>query len=146
MFGDVYEWAGELRTVTLGKTGQMFCPPHDIKRRAGQLFLGLAARDHLRGLDREHFLDELTELLAALTFLHPFREETAGHSARCSLSSPATPGTPSDGPSSTPARTPAHPAQPTTTAISSRCGPCSTPCSRRRSEGNDVVEVVQASM
>jgi cell filamentation protein len=74
IFGDVYDWAGELRTVTLGKTGQMFCPPHDIQRRAGHLFLGLAARDHLRGLDREHFLDELTELLAALTFLHPFRE------------------------------------------------------------------------
>lgn len=74
VFGDLYPWAGELRTVLLGKAGHMFCPPVDIPHRGGQVFLALAARDHLRGLDREPFLDELTELLAALTFLHPFRE------------------------------------------------------------------------
>lgn len=74
IFGDVYPWAGELRTVSLGKAGQLFCPPQAIEQRAGEVFLALAARDHLRGLDRGRFLDALTELLAALTFLHPFRE------------------------------------------------------------------------
>ncbi|ODU00677.1 MAG: hypothetical protein ABS81_22900 [Pseudonocardia sp. SCN 72-86] len=74
VFGDLYPWAGELRTVTLGKGGQMFCPPQDVEPRAAQVFLGLSARDHLRGLGRETFLDEVTDLLAAVTFLHPFRE------------------------------------------------------------------------
>lgn len=74
VFGDIYPWAGELRTVTLGKGGQMFCPPGEIVQRAGQVFLALAARDHLQGMGRERFLDELAELLAALTYLHPFRE------------------------------------------------------------------------
>ncbi|GAY10757.1 Fic family protein [Pseudonocardia sp. N23] len=74
VFGDIYPWAGELRTVTLGRNGQMFCAPGDITPRAGRVFLALSARDHLRGLGRESFLDELTELLAALTHLHPFRE------------------------------------------------------------------------
>ncbi|MGQ0574959.1 MAG: Fic/DOC family protein [Pseudonocardia sp.] len=74
IFGDLYPWAGQVRTVALGKTGQLFCPPETIRRRAGELFLALAARDHLRGLDREPFLDTLTELLAAMTLLHPFRE------------------------------------------------------------------------
>lgn len=74
VFGDLYPWAGEVRTVALGKAGQLFCPPEAIERRAGAVFLALAARDHLRGLDRERFLDALTELLAAMTFLHPFRE------------------------------------------------------------------------
>jgi cell filamentation protein len=74
VFGDLYPWAGEVRSITLGRAGHMFCPPQDLKRRAGQVFLALAAWDHLQGLDREQFLDGLTELLAALTFLHPFRE------------------------------------------------------------------------
>lgn len=74
IFGDLYPWAGEVRTVALGKAGQLFCPPEAIERRAGEVFLALAARDHLRGLGRERFLDALTELFAAVTFLHPFRE------------------------------------------------------------------------
>lgn len=74
IFGDIYPWAGEVRTVSIGKAGQMFCPPELIEQRAGQVFLALSARDHLRGLRRAAFLDGLTELLAALNFLHPFRE------------------------------------------------------------------------
>ena len=74
IFGDLYPWAGKLRSVSLGKSGQMFCPPEEIEQRARLVFLALAARDHLCGLEREPFLDALTELVAALTFLHPFRE------------------------------------------------------------------------
>lgn len=32
--GDVYPFAGKLRTVRLGKGGQAFCPPEDIVDRA----------------------------------------------------------------------------------------------------------------
>lgn len=37
------------------------------------MFGRLASEDHLRGLDRETFIDRLTELLADLN-AHPFRE------------------------------------------------------------------------
>ncbi len=74
IFGDVYPRAGEVRTVALGKAGHLFCPPESIEHRARQVCLGLMARDQLRGLRREQFLDALTELLAALNHLHPFRE------------------------------------------------------------------------
>lgn len=74
IFGDVYPWAGEVRTVALGKAGHLFCPPEAIEQRAREIFLALSVRDRLRGLEREQFLDALTELLAALTHLHPFRE------------------------------------------------------------------------
>ena len=74
IFGDVYEWAGELRTVTIGKGGGLFCRPEHIRADADELFDWLARADHLRGLDRAAFLDELTELMSDLNALHPFRE------------------------------------------------------------------------
>lgn len=73
LFQDVYPWAGQLRTVTLGR-GQMFCRPEDLEADATQVFDGLAQRNHLRGLPFEDFLGGLTDLLAELNQLHPFRE------------------------------------------------------------------------
>ena len=74
LFTPIYDWAGQLRTVSLGKGGHLFCPPEQLRDRAGRVFLALAARDHLADLDRAAFLDATTELLAALLYLHPFRE------------------------------------------------------------------------
>ena len=47
IFGDVYDWAGELRTVTLGKGGALFCHPRDIVATADELFTRLARDNHL---------------------------------------------------------------------------------------------------
>lgn len=74
IFGDVYDWAGELRTVTLGKGGALFCHPRDIVATADELFTRLARDNHLRGRDRTAFVDGLTALLAEVNALHPFRE------------------------------------------------------------------------
>jgi cell filamentation protein len=73
IFGDVYEWAGELRTVAIGK-GVPFCPPDELRTRGDLLFAQLARDDHLRGLDRATFVDALAWLLAEVNALHPFRE------------------------------------------------------------------------
>lgn len=74
LFGDVYTWAGQLRTVRMGKGGHAFCPPEQIQVRATALFDGLAAVDHLRGLDRAATVTGLAALLAGINHLHPFRE------------------------------------------------------------------------
>jgi len=73
IFGDVYPWAGELRTVVISKGGT-FCLPQHLETVAVEVFGRLAATDHLRGRDRDRFVDGLTELLADLNALHPFRE------------------------------------------------------------------------
>lgn len=73
IFGDVYPWAGELRTVSIAK-GDPFCLPQHLESSAGEVFGRLAEADFLRGLDRDRFGDGLTELLADLNALHPFRE------------------------------------------------------------------------
>ena len=84
LFSPIYGWAGQLRTVELGKGAQRFCPPAELRHRADRIFLGLAARDHLRGLDRAAYLDGITELLAGLLYLHVFREGN-GRSLRAML-------------------------------------------------------------
>jgi cell filamentation protein len=72
-FGDVYPWAGQLRTVAIAK-GDPFCLPQHIEIFAEDMFTRLATADYLRGLDRSEFIDGLTELFADLNALHPFRD------------------------------------------------------------------------
>jgi len=73
IFGDVYDWAGELRTVAIGR-GTAFCRPEHLVGDAEELFAWLARTGHLTGLDREAVADGLTELLSDLNALHPFRD------------------------------------------------------------------------
>ena len=46
----------------------------DLYDWAGELFGWLARAEHLRGRDRDTFVDDLTELYADLNALHPFRD------------------------------------------------------------------------
>jgi cell filamentation protein len=73
IFQDIYDWAGELRTVSLGR-GRLFSLPQHLDADADELFSWLARAGHLRGLDRDAFVDGLTELYADLNALHPFRD------------------------------------------------------------------------
>jgi cell filamentation protein len=73
ILGDVYEWAGELRTVSIAKES-LFCLPQHLTSYAADVFGRLAAADRLRGLNREQFIARLAEFLADVNALHPFRE------------------------------------------------------------------------
>jgi cell filamentation protein len=85
IFQDVYPWAGQLRTVLIVKAGASFCLPHQIVDTAADVFARLADDRHLRGRDRDAFLDGLTALLAEVNALHPFREGN-GRTQRAFLS------------------------------------------------------------
>lgn len=84
IFGDIYEWAGQLRTVSIGK-GAPFCLPQDIVPSAAEVFERLTRDRYLRGLDRDDFVDKLTELFGDINALHPFREGN-GRAMRALLS------------------------------------------------------------
>lgn len=73
ILGDLYEWAGELRTVAIAK-GSLFCLPQHLASYAADVFGRLAAEDRLRGLNREQFIDRAAEFIADINALHPFRE------------------------------------------------------------------------
>jgi cell filamentation protein len=73
IFGRLYPWAGEIRTVAIAKT-DMFCLPQHIELYAQDVFSQLAAEKHLRGLARESFVDRITHYFAEVNAIHPFRE------------------------------------------------------------------------
>ena len=73
IFGDIYEWAGQIRTVAIAK-GAMFCLPQYIDSSAAIIFRELHDEDCLRGLSREAFAGGLACYLGEVNALHPFRE------------------------------------------------------------------------
>ena len=55
LFSDIYDWAGELRTVGKAK-GNAFCPCANIGSYASLIFDELRRDDYLRGLDEDRFV------------------------------------------------------------------------------------------
>lgn len=74
IFQDVYEWAGELRTVGISKGASMFAQSPYIEGEAKRLSVSLAAENYLRGLDKPRFVERLAHYYAEWNALHPFRE------------------------------------------------------------------------
>src|ERR1700722_8091298 len=62
IFADIYEWAGQLRTVAIAK-GSWFCLPQYIESSAAEFFPGLRGEYLLRGLSRNAFTERLTYYL-----------------------------------------------------------------------------------
>ncbi len=73
IFGDIYEWAGEIRTVSIAK-GSLFCLPQYIETSAADIFRALRSEGFLHGLDREAFVARLAHYLGEVNAVHPFRE------------------------------------------------------------------------
>lgn len=74
LFQDVYDWAGQTRTVEISKGNSAFAPVQHIESHAQKVFGDLAAENHLRGMPREQFLDRAAHHLGEINALHPFRE------------------------------------------------------------------------
>jgi cell filamentation protein len=74
IFGALYPWAGELRTVQIAKPNAFYARPEHIAGYAQGIFAELAKERHLVGLDRQAFLERLTHYHAEMYAVHPFRE------------------------------------------------------------------------
>lgn len=77
LFVDVYEWAGEIRTVDLRKNvegAKFFLPVSMIERSAGFAADELRDDNMLRGLDRDKFVMRLAHHYDQFNDVHPFRE------------------------------------------------------------------------
>jgi cell filamentation protein len=73
IFGDLYEWAGQVRTVAIAK-GNLFCLPQYIESSSADIFRALRGENFLRSLERRLFIDRLTYYLGEVNAVHPFRE------------------------------------------------------------------------
>jgi cell filamentation protein len=78
LFRDVFEWAGELRTVDMRKAGdtaaEFFMPVSRLDSGAGFEFRELADDSFLRGMDKDQFVLRLAHHYDQVNYLHPFRE------------------------------------------------------------------------
>jgi cell filamentation protein len=74
LFGDVYEWAGELRSIDISKGGHLFAHHEHLVSAAERMFSQLDKEGCLAGLDRVVFSERAAYYLGELNALHPFRE------------------------------------------------------------------------
>jgi cell filamentation protein len=74
LFRDVYDWAGEIRTVDISKADTRFCNVNRIEPEANKLFLALAKANWFEGLERSTLVRAAAEFFGDLNVIHPFRE------------------------------------------------------------------------
>jgi cell filamentation protein len=74
IFQDIYEWAGEFRTVNISKGGQLFGLVAFLESFLQQTFGKLAAENYLAGLDADKFAERAAYYLGELYAAHPFWE------------------------------------------------------------------------
>jgi len=70
LFGDVYEWAGELRNIDISKGRNRFAHHAHIDSAATAVLMQLAKEEHLAGLGQAAFSDRAAYYLGELNALH----------------------------------------------------------------------------
>lgn len=77
LFGNVYDWAGQIRTVDIKKNAsnaEYFLIVSKITDAASYVFSELAKEKLLKDLFTDEFIDRLAYFYDQLNFIHPFRE------------------------------------------------------------------------
>ena len=74
LFQDVYEWAGEVRTVDIIRGYSRFCNVRHIQSYSNTVFSALAAEKYLVNLEPKVFANRLAHYLSEINAIHPFRE------------------------------------------------------------------------
>lgn len=78
LFVDVYEWAGQFRSVDMAKGGSHFAPVatkvHTLESWGEKILGELATENHLKGLTTGAFVDRLTYHYGEQNHWHPVRE------------------------------------------------------------------------
>lgn len=74
LFGDLYEWAGNPRTVDISKGTSRFAHHQFIESSANQLLRQLQKENYLKGLDADQISNRAAHYLGELNAIHPFRE------------------------------------------------------------------------
>jgi cell filamentation protein len=74
IFQDVYDWAGQFRTVDMSKSGSLFARAPYIESALQELLAGLRVEDFLRRAATDDFAKRAGFYLTELNAVHPFRE------------------------------------------------------------------------
>lgn len=74
LFQDVYDWAGELRTVEISKGDSQFQFHRYITTGMQDVHRRLVAANYLNGLSADEFARDAGEIMGDVNYVHPFRE------------------------------------------------------------------------
>lgn len=74
LFQDIYEWAGELRTVEISKGAQQFQFRQYIQTGMADVHRRLVRAHFLAGSTREQFAQQVAVIIGDVNYIHPFRE------------------------------------------------------------------------
>jgi cell filamentation protein len=74
LFQDIYSWAGQIRTIRIGKDGNWFCYPEHIQSQLRRVFAELGESDVVARMTAPEFAVHVGHFLAELNAVHPFRE------------------------------------------------------------------------
>lgn len=74
LFSDLYDWAGQIRTVNISKKGTSFIAAEQIEEQAELIFGRLKAYNCFHELSHDDFIEEIVEFYCATNILHPFLE------------------------------------------------------------------------
>lgn len=75
LFQDVYDWAGEYRTIDMRRgTGDFFAICGSIPLLLDKTLSQLGRKNNLAGLDEKEFVESLSNFYDELNYIHPFRE------------------------------------------------------------------------
>lgn len=74
LFQDVYDWAGELRTVEISKGGNQFQFRRFIETGMADVHRRLVAGNYLKNLTPGDFSERAAEIIGDVNYIHPFRE------------------------------------------------------------------------
>ncbi len=78
IFQDVYDWAGQLRTVNISKGAAeektIFTTVDNLSKNGADIQKTITDANYLRGMDKNEFSNKMGELYKKINDLHPFRE------------------------------------------------------------------------
>lgn len=74
LFGDIYEWAGEIRTLDISKGDTRFCNCQFIEQESKKNFDKLAQANYFIHYDRNELIKAISDLYVEINVIHPFRE------------------------------------------------------------------------
>ena len=74
LFEDIYDWAGEYRTVNFSKKGTRFASADQIHGLMNACFMRLKDNDYFQNKSFDEFIDNIVDFYCVTNMIHPFRE------------------------------------------------------------------------
>lgn len=74
LFEDLYDWAGQFRTINISKKGTNFADKREIETLCNNCFNHLKEYNYFNNMNFNDFIENIVDLYCTLNIIHPFRE------------------------------------------------------------------------